>query len=279
MPDDFDPLALTPDERKAYRYAGPEVIYTFWAKHGQCTKPGCGHRTPVFRSPVIAEKKLGVKYIQLTCKNKKCGTTFHAELGAARMAPGAERVTLDTEFPFTELSQPFAQRLREYAKGKKEDKQLRVQELCEMVDDEPGLCCPKCGEFSGQFVRDVLQMHKRATRVSAIDKKHLKIQPPRNGTKHVYCYLLVDPQWLKGAAGSASAEELGGHPDASVETTERWYESRLTNLRFIEVRGRIKLSEDTSAPGTAHALPERVKDDEDTNGADEVAGEEVEVEP
>ena len=174
MPDTFDPLTLTPDERKAYRYDGPEVIYTFWAKHGQCTKPGCEHRTPVFRSPVIAEKKLGVKYISLTCKNKQCKTEFHAELGAARMAPGAQRVVLDSEFPFTEMSQPFAQRLHEYAKGKKEEKQQRVEELLEMVDSEPGLCCPKCGQPAGQFLRDVLQMHKRATRVCRDRQKALE---------------------------------------------------------------------------------------------------------
>ncbi|HBR68976.1 MAG TPA: site-specific DNA-methyltransferase, partial [Rhodospirillaceae bacterium] len=32
----FDPLALTPEERKDYRYQGPEIIYVFWAKHGPC---------------------------------------------------------------------------------------------------------------------------------------------------------------------------------------------------------------------------------------------------
>jgi putative DNA methylase len=46
-------------ERKKYRYEDPEMIYTFWAKHGPCSKPGCGHRTPVSRSPLIAEKVLG----------------------------------------------------------------------------------------------------------------------------------------------------------------------------------------------------------------------------
>ena len=61
MPPDFDPLNLPPEERKKYRYEGPEIIYTFWAKHGPCSKPGCNHRTPVFRSPIIAEKELGVK--------------------------------------------------------------------------------------------------------------------------------------------------------------------------------------------------------------------------
>ena len=40
---------VPPDERKPYRYEGPEVIYTFWAKHGPCSKPGCDHRTPIFR--------------------------------------------------------------------------------------------------------------------------------------------------------------------------------------------------------------------------------------
>ena len=154
MPADFDPVNLPPEERKKYRYEGPEIIYTFWAKHGPCSKPGCGHRTPVFRSPVIAEKTLGVKYIELTCKS--CKTVFHAELGDARMAPGAEHIVLPNEMPFTALSQPFAQRLLEYAEGNKGEKMLRAAELSEMAEKEPGLHCPKCGEFAGQFVRDVL---------------------------------------------------------------------------------------------------------------------------
>ncbi len=124
MPADFDPVNLLPDERKKYRYEGPEIIYTFWAKHGPCSKPGCGHRTPVFRSPVIAEKTLGVKYIELTCKS--CKTVFHAELGDARMAPAAEHIVLPNETPFTALSQPFAQRLLEYAEGNKGEKILRA---------------------------------------------------------------------------------------------------------------------------------------------------------
>ena len=116
MPADFDPLTLPPEERKKYRYEGPEIIYTFWAKHGPCSKPGCGHRTPVFRSPVIAEKTLGVKYIELTCKS--CKTVFHAELGDARMAPAAEHIVLPNETPFTALSQPFAQAAAGVRRGK-----------------------------------------------------------------------------------------------------------------------------------------------------------------
>ena len=136
MPADFDPLAFAPEERKQYRYEGPEVIYTFWAKHGPCSRPGCGHRTPIFRSPVIAEKKLGVKFIELTCKS--CKTSFHAELGAARMAPGAERVILDSESPFTELSQPFAQRLQDYNKGTPAEMLQRAKALYEMVEFRAG---------------------------------------------------------------------------------------------------------------------------------------------
>ncbi|MBI4291278.1 MAG: DUF1156 domain-containing protein [Betaproteobacteria bacterium] len=260
MPADFDPLTLSPGERKRFRYEGPEVIYTFWAKHGPCSRLGCGHRTPIFRSPIIAEKKLGVKYIELTCK--KCKTAFHAELGAARMAPEAERVVLDSEFPFTELSQPFALRLSEYAEGRKDEKKKRAAELFAMTDDETGLKCPKCGEFSGQFLRDVLNAHRQASTAKAVDKKHFKIQPPRNSTKPVYSYLLIDPEWLKGANGVVDGEELGGYGDATVEATSRWYELRLQNLQFIEVRGRIKLAEDVSHLGVTDAEPLTQVDDE-----------------
>ena len=253
MPPDFDPVNLPPEERKKYRYEGPEIIYTFWAKHGPCSKPGCGHRTPVFRSPVIAEKVLGVKYIELKCK--ECRTAFHTELGDARMAPGAEHVVLPNEPPFTALSQPFAKRLLEYGQGNKGDKQLRAAELSEMVDAEPGLRCPKCGAFAGQFVRDVLATHRRAARAADIDKKHLKIEPPRNRTKPVYCYLLIHPDWLKGSPGSIDGRAFGGYSDAPVDATALWYEERLKNFRFVEVRGRIKLTEDTSHLGVVDAAP------------------------
>jgi hypothetical protein len=269
VPADFDPLALAPDERTKYRYEGPEAIYTFWAKHGQCLKPGCGHRTPIFRSPVIAEKKLGVKYIELTCK--ACKTPFHAELGAARMAPEAERVILDSESPFTELSAPFAKRLLDYSKGTPPEMRQRAAELYGMVESEPGLKCPKCGQFAGQYLRDVLGKHGNATRRSEIDKKHLKIQPERNAKKPVYAYLLIDADWLKGGAGVLNREELGGYAEATVEATNRWYEQRLENLRFIEVRGRIKLAEDTSfigPPDTDQESSIEIPDEQDFGETD-----------
>ncbi len=274
MPPDFDPLALPPEERKKYRYEGPEIIYTFWAKHGPCTKPGCGHRTPIFRSPVIAEKELGVKYIELTCK--QCKMVFHAELGDACMAPAAEHVVLPNESPFTALSQPFAQRLLEYSQGNKGDKQLRVAELSEMVEKEPGLHCPKCGAFAGQFVRDVLASHRQAVRVSDIDKKHLKIEPPRNSTKSVYSYLLIHPDWLKGSPGIIDGHPLGGYPDAPVDVTATWYQERLKGLRLVEVRGRIKLSEDTSALDVSDPNPPAEADFKlasDAEGAEEAVDE------
>ncbi|MHC2400941.1 hypothetical protein ACVMGC_005485 [Bradyrhizobium barranii subsp. barranii] len=50
MSGDFDPLSIPPEERKDYQYEGPEIIYTFWAKHGPCQVTGCGHRTPIMSS-------------------------------------------------------------------------------------------------------------------------------------------------------------------------------------------------------------------------------------
>ena len=221
-----DPATQPPDERKKYRYEGPEVIYTFWAKHGPCIRPKCDHRTPIFTSSVIAEKKLGVKYIELTCK--QCKTAFHAELGSARMAPAAERVVLDSEHPFTELSQPFAKRLLDYAKGNRNEKFDRVFELLGMVDDEQGLMCPACGSFAGEWMRNVLTMHKSAQRASHINKTHLKILPARNSKKSIFSYLLVHPDWLKGAPGKVEGVELGGYADGTPNENSAWYAERVS---------------------------------------------------
>ncbi|HQK02488.1 MAG TPA: DUF1156 domain-containing protein, partial [Verrucomicrobiota bacterium] len=90
-----DPAEISPDQRGRYRWEGPEIIYTFWAKHGPCNARGCHHRTPIFRSPVIAEKRLTAYFIPSTCPS--CGHEFNIELGETRMAPGVERVVLDNE--------------------------------------------------------------------------------------------------------------------------------------------------------------------------------------
>jgi len=102
MGSDFDPLMLTPDERKDYSYRGPEIIYVFWAKHGPCQVTGCGHRTPLFSSPVIAVKTLTVKvWEDHVCSN--CQKTFDIEVGDPRMAPGAPLILGEDEKPFARL--------------------------------------------------------------------------------------------------------------------------------------------------------------------------------
>ena len=58
-----------------------------------------------------------------------------------------------------------------------------MEQLAGMVDTEPGLKCPKCGAFSGQWVRDILARHmKPGTRLTAAKKKEFQILPPRNST-------------------------------------------------------------------------------------------------
>jgi putative DNA methylase len=110
---DFDPLTLKPDERKDYSYEGPEIIYTFWSKHGPCQVTGCGHRTPIMNSPVIAVKTLTVKYWEHICS--KCGTEFHVEDADARMAPDVPLCIAPGEHSFS------------------------------VIDPTRGIVCPHCG--------------------------------------------------------------------------------------------------------------------------------------
>lgn len=101
MPADFDPLTIPRDERKDYRYEGPEVIYTFWAKHGPCQVTGCGHRTPIMTSPVMAVKTISVKHWEHRCS--KCDGEFHIEEDAARMASDSPLYVAPSEHPFSVL--------------------------------------------------------------------------------------------------------------------------------------------------------------------------------
>lgn len=98
MPEDFDPLTLTPEQRKDYSYEGPEVIYTFWAKHGPCSVTGCGHRTPIMSSPVMAVKTISIKVWDRQCSH--CGEQYDLEEKDARMAPSVPLVVADTVRPF-----------------------------------------------------------------------------------------------------------------------------------------------------------------------------------
>jgi hypothetical protein len=88
LPVNFDIFSVPWQERKHYRYEGPEIIYTFWAKHGPCQRQGCGHRTPIMSTLVIAIKTLTVEvWADWECRG--CGKTFDVERHAGRMAPDA----------------------------------------------------------------------------------------------------------------------------------------------------------------------------------------------
>lgn len=100
MGDDFDPLSLSPDQRPEYEYDGPEVVYTFWAKHGPCQATECNHRTPIMTTPVVAMKTLTLK-VWANKKCNSCGEKFDIERQEVRMAPAAMLVVAETEKPFT----------------------------------------------------------------------------------------------------------------------------------------------------------------------------------
>lgn len=114
MDADFDPLTIPREHRKDYRYEGPEAIYTFWAKHGPCQVTGCGHRTPIMSSPVMAVKTLTVKHWERVCS--KCRKAFHVEEHAARMAP-------DSPLYVTPSEQSYS-----------------------VLDRKRGVICPHCGD-------------------------------------------------------------------------------------------------------------------------------------
>ena len=113
MPSNFDPLAIPREERKNYYYEGPEITYTFWAKHGPCQVTGCGHRTPIMTSPVMAVKSISVKHWEHECG--QCGDKFHVEEGAARLAPDAPLYVAPSEPSFC------------------------------VLDRQKGVICPHCG--------------------------------------------------------------------------------------------------------------------------------------
>jgi putative DNA methylase len=110
---DFDPLELSNKQRREYNYEGAEIIYAFWAKHGPCQVTGCGHRTPIMTSPVLAVKTLSVKHWEHICG--KCSAEFHVEEYAARMAPDVPLYVAPSEHLFS------------------------------VLDRRKGVVCPQCG--------------------------------------------------------------------------------------------------------------------------------------
>lgn len=104
MSKSFDPLSLKPEERADYDYDGPQVIYTFWAKHGPCQSTECNHRTPILTSPVFATKTLTIPaWRDRKCRG--CGKTFDIEPHDARLAPGSLYIISPTEEPFCVMSE------------------------------------------------------------------------------------------------------------------------------------------------------------------------------
>ena len=240
----IDPMELPPEQRGRYRWEGPEVIYTFWAKHGPCQAKGCGHRTPVFRTSVIAEKRLSTSYGELTCPS--CGTTFHAELGETRMAPGAEHVILDDETPFTDLTQDYARLLNDYDKGTADDTWERALALKARALEEPGFYCPRCETFAGKRIVDVLERHVQPSlRAAQRKKKDFGLK-----SKSVQMFLVIHPEWLKGAIGFNGCQELGGWAGASIGLTADWFRRRLENLVLVEIRGKSLPDTVTLTDGT-----------------------------
>ena len=227
---EVDPVTMPPEERKNYRWEGPEVIYTFWAKHGPCGAHGCDHRTPLFKSLIIAQKTLTANYIELVCP--ECGEKFHAELGESRMAPDAEFIMQDDE-TVTTTSQPFANLVNEYDKGTTQDTIERLTRLLETVDREPGLKCPHCGAFAGGRFKEVLRKHT-AAKAGERKKKAFGIKK-----KKVQLWLLVSPEWAKGAPGmNEQGKEYGGYAGAPAADTAVWNNKRLENLSLIEIRAK-----------------------------------------
>ena len=108
MGPEFDPLALRPEQRAEYDYAGPEAIYVFWAKHGPCQVTGCGHRTPIISAPVMAVKTLTVNAWAHRCR--ACRRPFEVEEQDARMAPGAPLVAAASEAAYAVRQADFSVR-------------------------------------------------------------------------------------------------------------------------------------------------------------------------
>ena len=101
MGEDFNPLTLKQDERPDYQYDGPETVYVFWAKHGPCQVTGCGHRTPIVTTPVMAVKTMSIRYWPYQCRSAACGRDFDIDEREARLAPAVDLVISDADRAFT----------------------------------------------------------------------------------------------------------------------------------------------------------------------------------
>lgn len=201
MPADFDPLAIPREERKEYRYDGPEIIYTFWAKHGPCQVTGCGHRTPIMSSPVMAVKTLSVKHWEHTCG--QCSESFHIEGSLARMAPDLPLYVASSERPYA------------------------------VLDLNKGVTCPNCGHHNTAQLRPKDGL--------VLDGKNGQIKLGKGTNKKVELSLLVSPEWLEGCSQfDGEGQVIGGAAQDELEPTIRWINQRSQTCKHIEYRGRLE---------------------------------------
>ncbi|MEH6498695.1 MAG: hypothetical protein V7751_04845 [Pseudoalteromonas distincta] len=200
MPESFDPLMIPRDERKDYRYEGPEIIYTFWAKHGPCQVTGCGHRTPIMTSPVMAVKSISIKHWEHSCS--QCGGDFHIEEKEARMAPDAPLYISPDEAAYT------------------------------ILEPIKGIECPHCAHASPAQIRPKDGL--------VIDGANGQIKLGKGKNKKVDLSLLVHPQWLAGEAKQdANGQPFGGSAQDDAVSSARWNQERASKIRLLEVRGEL----------------------------------------
>ncbi len=203
MGDDFDPLAVPPEQRKGYAYEGPEIIYVFWGKHGPCEVTGCGHRTPVMSSPVVAVKELTVRASPFTCPS--CRAEFDVEECEARMAPDVPLVVAPEEKPFV------------------------------VREGDGGVTCPGCR------VRQALPALPKATRKKVsltllVHPDWLKGEPPRDADGQPHGGSVTDDgesssRWYAARARRIRMVEVRGTLPEEVtcpETQARFSTSRAT---------------------------------------------------
>ena len=149
---DFNPLSIPSDERQFYRYEGPEIIYTFWAKHGPCQMTRCGHRTPIMTKPVMAIKTLTVKHWEYTCS--KCENDFHVDKNDARMAPDVPQFIVPDEYPYA------------------------------ILDPRGGIVCPHCGHTA--LVKFVKGKNKKVNLSLLVHPQWLEGSPKENENGQPY---------------------------------------------------------------------------------------------
>ena len=211
------------------------MIYTFWAKHGPCQAKGVRPSDPYSQNACDCREETD-HLLHSHNMPESAVTRSTSSLAGPVWRLGQKGLVLDNEPAFTELSQPFATRLKQYSQGSGTEKKERPLELLDLVAEEEGLKCPHCRAFAGHKIKAVLDRHAMKTRISDLKKKDFGIE-----SRHAYMYLLIHPKWLEGAPGFDNEEELGGYAGAAVDVTSAWYTRRLSGLRLIEVRGRILL--------------------------------------